>query len=120
MSRYAAPCKYCAPMEEDMTTALEEQPRLVFRKNPLKLVIAQLRFPPIYALEQPSGVSIFQDAIRKDFPVAESRAQEVTMAVGPGGVGSASSKPGPWRFLSPDGQYVAAISTDFLNLETNR
>lgn len=103
-----------------MVTPLEDQPRLVFRNNPLKLVVAQVRFPPLYSLEQAAGVADFQAAIRETFPVAETRAQEVSVTVGPGVVGSAQTRPGPWRFLSADGRYVAAIGTDFLNLETNR
>lgn len=101
-----------------MAIGLEDQPRVRFRNNPLKVVVAQLRFPPIYSLEEPAGVAAFQSAIQDSFPIAEPRAQEMTLAVAPGAMGSSTAKPGPWRFLSDAGDYVAVLGTNYVSLET--
>ena len=97
---------------------LQEYPRVVFERNPLKVVVTQVRFPPLFALEQPAGVAQFQEAIRSEYPVAESRGAQVTLAVGPGGVAVPPTQPGPWRFLNEDSSWVVAVAPDFVSLET--
>jgi uncharacterized protein (TIGR04255 family) len=97
---------------------LAEPPRLIFDHNPLQTVVVQVRFPAIFALEQPAGVASFQSRIRSDYPNAEGRAQQVSLLIGPGGAALPGSQQGPWRFLSDDGKWVAAIAPDFVSLET--
>lgn len=97
---------------------LQEYPRVVFERNPLKVVVTQVRFPPVFVLDQPSGVAPFQEAIRDEYPLAEARGAHVTVAVGPGGVAVPPTQPGPWRFLSDDSSWVAALAPDFISLET--
>jgi uncharacterized protein (TIGR04255 family) len=97
---------------------LADQPRVIFDRNPLQNVIAQLRFPTIFALEQPAGVAGFQERIRDDYPKAEGRSQQLSVVVSPGGISAPTTQPGPWRFLSKDGSWVAALAPDFVSLET--
>jgi uncharacterized protein (TIGR04255 family) len=97
---------------------LAEPDRLIFERNPLQTVVVQVRFPAIFSLEQPAGVAGFQERIRAAYPKAEGRAQHVSVVVGPGGAAVPGTQPGPWRFLTDDGAWVAAIAPDFVSLET--
>jgi uncharacterized protein (TIGR04255 family) len=101
-----------------MALQIDEGPRLIFETNPLKVVVAQVRFSPIFALEQAAGIAPFQDTIRDTYPLAEPRSQEISVAVGPTGIGSPIAQQGSWRFLSEDGKWVVAIAPNSLSLET--
>jgi uncharacterized protein (TIGR04255 family) len=93
----------------------EDRPRLTFGTNPLKVVVAQMRFPPIFALEQANGIAPVQVALRDEFPIAEDRRHQLNVALGPGGM---ENLPGAWRFMTEDLTWIAAVSTDFISLET--
>lgn len=97
---------------------LVDQPRVIFERNPLQTVVMQVRFPAIFALEQPAGVAAFQERVRSEYPRAETRSQQVNLLVGPGGMSAQNAQLGPWRFLSEDGSWVAAVAPDFVSLET--
>jgi uncharacterized protein (TIGR04255 family) len=99
-----------------MSLKLKKLPRVIFERNPLKIVVTQIRYPPIFALEQPAGVAPFQEAIRDEYPVAEARRQ--TVSVDLEGMGSPGAQLGPWRFLSEDGNWVVGLAPDFISLET--
>src|SRR3989442_15515681 len=98
-----------------MAIMLEDRPKVIYGRNPLKVVVAQLRFPPIFALEQPDGVAPLQEAIREAYPLAEA-GQQITLTVAPGGV-SPVSQP-LWRFLSADKAWIVAVAADSVSLET--
>jgi len=100
-------------------TAAEPE-RLIFERNPLQTVVVQIRFPAIFALEQPAGVAVFQASLRDAYPKAEPRAQQLNVVLGPGGIGAQGSQLGPWRFLNDDGTWVAALAPDYVSLETTR
>jgi uncharacterized protein (TIGR04255 family) len=102
-----------------MQLDLEEFPRVVFARNPLKVVVAQVRFSPIYSLDQPAGVAAFQEAIRTDYPVAIARETEVAVAVGPGGISPPTGQAGPWRFQTEDEAWTVALAPDYVALETS-
>jgi uncharacterized protein (TIGR04255 family) len=99
-----------------MSLKLKKQPRVIFERSPLKIVVTQVRYPPIFALEQPAGVASIQEAIRDEYPVAEGRRQ--TVSLDPEGIGSPGAQLGPWRFVSEDGNWVFAVAPDFIGLET--
>lgn len=101
-------------MEQD---DLRQSARVIFKRNPLKAVVLQVRFPPLLVLSQPAGVAPFQEALRDAYPQAEAPVQQVTLAVGPAGPLSAASQPGPWRFVDPEGWFVG-LATDYVSLET--
>jgi hypothetical protein len=101
-----------------MPVGLEDQPRVLFKQNPLKVVVTQVRFPPIYSLEQAAGIAPLQDAIRSEFPIAEPRAQQVSIPVGPAGPGQPITGQGPWRFLSEDGTWTVSVAQDYIAVET--
>lgn len=99
-----------------MSLKLKRQSRAIFERNPLKIVVTQVRFPPIFTLEQAAGVASLQEAIREDYPFAEGRRQ--TVSVDPEGIGSPGAQLGPWRFVSDDANWVVALAPDFISLET--
>jgi uncharacterized protein (TIGR04255 family) len=99
-----------------MSLDLSQWPRVIFYKNPLKVVVIQVRFSPILALAQPAGVAPFQEAIREKYPRAEAPAQQVTFAIGPSGPLSPMGQQGPWRFLDDQG-WIVGLATDYVSLE---
>lgn len=101
-----------------MPLTLEDHPRVIFETNPLRVVVAQVRFPPIYALEQPAGAARLQEAIRDSYPIAQNRDAQISLLVGAGGMGQSSGQPGPWRFTSEDETWIAAVAPQFVSLET--
>jgi uncharacterized protein (TIGR04255 family) len=101
-----------------MPLTLEDFPRVVFRRNPLKVVVAQIRFPPVYALEQAAGVSAFQEGVRAEYPVAKPRAGELLISVGPSGAAAPTSQQGPWQFQTQDEQWTVAVTPESVSLET--
>ena len=44
-----------------MNIDLSERPRVIFKRNPLKAVVLQVRFSPLLVLSQPVGVAPFQE-----------------------------------------------------------
>lgn len=98
-----------------MPLELEEQPRLIFERNPLELVVAEVRFPPLFALDEASGVAALQSAIRDDFPVAEAKVIErPTGAIG--SLGRRMPATG-WRFSDRDQQWTVVLTPQALALE---
>ena len=92
--------------------------RVVLRRSPLKLIVAQLRFTSILSIQRQEFVAGFQEDIRGDYPVLEQQQGVQVQLPAP--------VPSPpivvtstlWRFLSPDRKWVAALAPDFLALET--
>jgi uncharacterized protein (TIGR04255 family) len=99
-----------------MSVDLSQWPRVIFNKNPLKVVVLQVRFSPILALAQPAGVAPFQEAIRERYPRAEAPAQQVMLAFGPNGPLPPTAQQGPWRFLDDEG-WIVGLATDYVSLE---
>lgn len=100
-----------------MTVDLSQLPRVIFKRNPLKAVVLQVRFNPILLLSQPIGVAPFQEAIRRTYPRAEVPAQQVTMSIGPTGPLPPTYQLGPWRFLDDRG-WIVGLAPDYVSLET--
>jgi uncharacterized protein (TIGR04255 family) len=97
---------------------LTERDREVLAGNRLKVVVAQVKFPPVHVLNTPAGVAPFQDAIRGLYPIAADRGHQMTMRVSAAGMETEGSQPGPWRFLTEDATWTVAIAPDSLTLET--
>ncbi len=100
-----------------MDIDLSQWPRVIFKRNPLKAVVLQVRFPPLLVLSQPVGVAPFQEAIRDTYPRAEAPAQQVTLSIGPAGPMPPTGQLGPWRFLDDQG-WVVGLAIDYVSLET--
>lgn len=96
----------------------QEFPRLTFGRNPLKVVVTQIRFPPIFAVEQPGGIAPIQSVLADDFPIAEGRSADVSITIGPTGPTPPQTQLGPWRFRNEGGDWIVAVAPDYFSLET--
>ena len=101
-----------------MTFDQETHERIVFARNPLKVVVAQIRFPPAYSLADPAGLAAAQGALSARYPTSLPRIQQVTMVAGPGGPVPPVVQPGPARFGDEAGTWVVSVGPDSASLET--
>jgi uncharacterized protein (TIGR04255 family) len=97
-----------------MPLNITRQPRRIYKENPLKLVICQIRYPVELQFGQ-EMVGAFQSAIRSEYPRVK-REQHIGVIIGPGGAAPAESGE-TWRFEDVTGDWSVAISNDFVSLE---
>jgi uncharacterized protein (TIGR04255 family) len=88
------------------------------RDAPLVRVIAQLRFPPVLAVEQREFVAPFQEALRQSYPVLRQE-QTQGLSVGPAGVTLARAQ-AAWRFHDLGGQWRVSLTPEFVALECTK
>lgn len=103
-----------------MTFDQETHERIVFARNPLKVVVAQIRFPPAYSLADPAGLAAAQAALSGRYPISLPRTQEITVVAAPDGPVPPVIQPGPARFGDESGTWVVSVGTDTASLETTR
>jgi uncharacterized protein (TIGR04255 family) len=85
-------------------------------RAPLVRVIAQVRFPPILAIDKQNVVSGFQEAIRADYPVMQ---REDVREINVGPLGDVKVVDGTlWRFADAKDEWRVSLSTTFVALET--
>ena len=99
-----------------MPLRLEPQRRRVYEKNPLKLVVCQVRFPVMTRFEQQGFVTPFEDAVRQEFP--RIRQEQQVLISFTGGAPSAPAMAPSWRFQTADDSTSALLARDALTLET--
>lgn len=102
-----------------MTFDEEIHPRIEFSNNPLKVVVAQIRFPAMFGLTEPSALAGFQAALGHRYPNALSRIPNVTVTIGPSGTAETVTDAGPVRLASDDGMWHISIANDSMALESN-
>ena len=90
-------------------------PDVVFGHAPLRIVLCQVRFPPIYALLGNAGVVGFQEGLRREYPVM-NRTDGTQLALGAGTLQAAQKAP-VWRMADEDERW-AVSSVDNVVLET--
>ncbi|MCZ7662717.1 MAG: TIGR04255 family protein [Thermoleophilia bacterium] len=93
----------------------EPRARMRFARNPLRTVIAQVRFPHLYALEEPASVGEFQKLVSPQYPMAIPRDEGVPRLDVPGLNFAAV---GPYRFRDASGAWLVALTPDAISLET--
>lgn len=89
-------------------------------RAPLVRVLAQIRFPTIAAIGEPSGIVPFQEQIRVNYPIGD---QESIQHFAFNLATAESAKPQSdviWRFESVDRAWRVSLSRNFLALETKR
>lgn len=102
-----------------------EVERVIYQKNPLKQVIAQLRFPPILRIEADVPAD-FQDRVRSDFPRFNQKIESPTVEVPPElaerfpqelllSMASAMKRTN-YEFVSRDGSWKLNLTRNFLAL----
>jgi uncharacterized protein (TIGR04255 family) len=92
-------------------------PRRIYQRNPLKLVVCQLRFPVLQEFESPGFLAPFQTRLLDDYP-RSSLEQQLGFAVGPGGAASMPAQQ-HWRFRGLEDGWSVALGRDFVSLEAS-
>lgn len=101
-----------------MTFDQETHPRFEFSNNPLKVVVAQIKFPAMFGLTEPAALAAFQAALGHRYPSALPRIPNVTVTVGPAGAAETVTDAGPVRLASENGMWLISIGNDAIALET--
>lgn len=110
-------CLEDPPLSHDAAPLVGSPPSEVPLPNaPLVRVIAQIRFSPILAIQEPEFMTSFQEAIRSDYPVL--RQEHVQgLALSADGF-AAGRKHSTWRFCDMEGAWRVSLAPDFAALET--
>ena len=105
-----------------------EVSRVIYRKNPLRQVVCQLRFPPLLRIDAELPAA-FQDAIRREFPnLSETSEWRVEVpsalrsAIPPEVVSQMLQSSGSknYEFSSEDNQWKVNLTRSFIALSTSR
>ena len=92
-----------------------QKDRCLYRKNQLKEVICQLRFPEILTIGANAPVD-FQEAVRSEYPV-----YKVLQELRPPKLGGAAATPTQnYLFASPDGVWRINLTSKFISLTCTR
>ncbi len=97
----------------------ERLPRIQFARNPLKVVIAQMRFPAELALAEPAAHTRIQAGLRARYPLAQPLDQmSIQVALGPQAMPPVSqSRSSGIRFASESGDWAVTVSPDAVSLQ---
>jgi len=101
-----------------MTFDQETHDRLRFERNPLKVVVAQVRFPTSYLLGDPGVQGRIQAEFLERFPEALPPVQEIMVALTQRGPEQIQTKQGPARFADPTKRTIVSIGPAMASLET--
>src|SRR5438270_333537 len=96
----------------------EERPRLKFEQNPLKVVVAQVRFPTAYPIADPAVQARIQAAVSARFPTPLPPIQEVIVALTPKGPEQIQAQQGPIRFADQEKRRIISIGPAMASFET--
>jgi uncharacterized protein (TIGR04255 family) len=91
--------------------------RVIFGKDQLRLVIAQIRFPVLFRFEDKSFLAPFQEAIRSEYPKIS---QEHQMAMKISGKGVESAGETMWRFSERQGAWSVLLAQGALTIECRK
>jgi uncharacterized protein (TIGR04255 family) len=103
-----------------MPLDLEDQPRVLFANNPLRLVAAQIRFPPMFALSEPRAIAGLQRQLADSYPLAGLDEDLVDLATGIVTPPDRWTNRGLWRFESEDRAWSIVVTLDSIGLEASR
>jgi|GEM_PF-6034955 len=104
-----------------MTFDEEAWPRLRFGAgNPLKVVVAQVRYPMAHGLADPAVQAAIQRALADSYPLSLDPVQEVTFAVTAQGPTPPKTEQTAIRFGNEAGTRVIAIGPGSASFETTR
>ena len=91
--------------------------REVFSNPPLKVMLGQVRFPPVLRISDLPSLVPFQDAIRHVFPTF-AQERQISFTLGPDMPASTSAQQ-VFRFSTSDGSWSAVLNTEALTLEAD-
>ena len=86
--------------------------------SPLVFVVAQIRFPLVTSINDPTFVGPFQERIRRTYNDLQQD-QEIRLTVGPEGAAS-QQRGSVWRFSDEPGGWEVALAPEFIALATHR
>ncbi len=89
----------------------------VFPNPPLKVMLGQLRFPPVLRIADLASLVPFQDAIRHQFPSFRQE-QQLSFMLGPQGPQGASAQQA-YRFITADAAWSILLTPDAVTLEAD-
>jgi uncharacterized protein (TIGR04255 family) len=92
--------------------------RLQLSPTPLRFVICQVRFPAILTTTTPAGIAPFQEAIRKEYPLARAEA-EVSLLLTSGSVPQQQDAR-LWRFEDVNRRWAVVLGNEFIGIETRQ
>ena len=91
--------------------------RVLFRKPPLRLVVGQVRFPPLFRFSEKPFLAPFQETLQPIYPrVAQD--QQVSVKISGKGVEPAAET--LWRFSDREGGWAVILGESALTLESRR
>lgn len=92
-------------------------PSIPLSRSPLALVVAQIQFPLVTSIADPTFIGPFQETIRPAYSELQEETQAQLM-IGPDGVqpGRATTV---WRFSEPDAPWQIALAPEFMALVTH-
>jgi len=102
----------------DIHDQLPHYDRVLFRKAPLELCLAQVRFPPLARFVHSEYIDAFREAVEDDYPVF-ARGQAMSVTLGPQGITSAGAGE-VLRFTSIDSQWSIALMSESVALEARQ
>src|SRR5438105_1006709 len=94
---------------------LPEFERVLFRKAPLKLVVAQIRFPVMPRFCESGFIAAFEEALRSEYP-RRSREQQLTYKMSPQGLEPAAGAT-LWRLATRDNHWAVVVGETAVTLE---
>jgi len=103
-----------------MPLDLEDQPRVLFANNPLRLVAAQIRFTPLFALSEPQTIARLQTRLADAYPLLETDEDVADLATGLVTPPDRWMNRGLWRFESEDRAWSIVVTLDSVGLEASR
>ncbi len=89
----------------------------VFANPPLKVMLGQVRFPPVLRIADPASLASFQEAVRHQFPTFRQE-QQLTLMMGAQGP-QVPSLQNAYRFVTDDGAWSILLTTDSVTLEAD-
>jgi uncharacterized protein (TIGR04255 family) len=96
--------------------SLPRYERVIFRKAPLALVLAQVRFPILPRFAEGGFVAPFLEALRSQYPRTE-RAQQVTIQLSPQGIQPGGPGGTLWRLATRDERWTVVLAETAVTLE---
>ena len=98
---------------------LEPQGRMNLGHAFLKVVVAQVRFPYLYEIEEPGElITRLQKALAGEYPNALPREETIfAISIGPSQAERPQKPFGPYRFKSTDEKWQVSLAPDFVALE---
>ncbi len=90
----------------------------VYKNPPLVMSLCQVRFASVLSVSDEAFVAPFQNAIRREFPLADRPVEiQVALDMRPGGFQPPVTQQ-KWRFADVSGTWAVVLAQDFIALET--